>query len=107
MTTWYSKDLGDGVEALGPTDEIEKAWMLTYIASGRPLDMAVFTKYPTETNIVTAFFTPSAHTLAEMFGATPCEKPPRDGLRLLVGDERCWEHLFPSTGNQPEDKLYE
>lgn len=47
--------------------------MPLYIASGQPVDMAVFSRYDLAKNVVTAYFSPNAKTLAEAFGATPCQ----------------------------------
>ncbi|MGA2331313.1 MAG: hypothetical protein ABSG75_06085 [Syntrophales bacterium] len=98
MTQWYSKDLGDGREAYAPSDQIQTAFLLLFAAAGQPIDMAVFSRYDLEKNIVTVYFAPGASALAEMFGAQPCEKPGKDGrLSLLVGDARCWQLFYPST----------
>ena len=35
-----------------------------------------------------SYFTPSSQLLAESFGATPCAKPPAQGLSLVAGSER-------------------
>jgi hypothetical protein len=45
---------------------------------------------------VTAFFSPRATELAALFGASPCDKPPSDGIGLLVGNARSWEIFFPN-----------
>ena len=57
-------------------------------AAGNPLHMVVFSREDPETNIITAYFSPSAHTLAALFNATPCEKPSPDGLTFLVAKPR-------------------
>ena len=95
MTTWYSKELGDGMQALAPATEIQEAFLPMFAASGQPIDMAVFSRYDLEKNLVTTYFSPKAVALAKMFGATPCEKPSITNLALNVGDARCWQELFP------------
>lgn len=98
MSQWYSKSLGDGVAAFAPTSQIQEAFLPLFTAVGQPIDMAVFSRYDLEKNIVTVYFTPGATALAEMFGATPCEKPKREGrLSLLVGDQRCLPLFYPSA----------
>ena len=98
MLQWFSKDLGDGVAAFAPSSEIQKAFLPVFAAAGQPTNMAVFSLYDLEKNMVTVYFSPGAAALAEMFGATPCEKPKREGgLSLLVGDQRCLELFYPSA----------
>lgn len=94
MTQWYSKVLGDGVEALAPTQAIQAAFLPLFAVCGQPINMAVFARY--ENGIDTVFFSPGAAVLAEKFGAQECEKPKRvNHLSLLVGDARCWELFYP------------
>lgn len=98
MSQWYSKELGDGVSAFAPTGQIQEAFLPLFAAAGQPTDMAVFSRYDLEKNIVTVYFSPGASALAKMFGASPCEKPKKEGrLSLVVGDQRCLELFYPST----------
>lgn len=100
--SWYSLDLGDGVEANVPSQRIQEAWQAAYIAhGGLPHDAAVFSRYDHDANVVTAYFSPAASHLAESFGAAPCDPPKMDGepLALLVGDQRAPDLLFP--GERP------
>ena len=100
MEFWYSKELGDGMMASMPSDEIQEAFLKSFIAAGRPLNMAVFTRYESEGRLhceVTAYFSPAAADVAKAFDAEPCEKPSRTGLGLLAGDERSWSTLFPES----------
>lgn len=98
MNQWYSKELGDGVEAYAPSHKIQEAFFPLFSAAGNPIDMAVFSRYDLERNIVTAYFSPSAAALAKSFGAQPCEKPKRENrLGLLVGDQRCLQLFYPSA----------
>lgn len=95
--TWYSKDIGDGVEAYEPTSKIQEAFTPLFGAVGCPVDMAVFSRYDHRRNIVTFYFSPAASMLAKAFSATPCQEPSRENLSLLVGDARCMSVLFPDT----------
>ena len=97
MKDWYSKALGDGVAAFKPSMDIHAAFTSAYIAAGQPIEMAVFSRNDPKANIVTVYFTPSAMVLAKAFGASPCEKPDREGLGLLVGDTRCWQLYYPDS----------
>lgn len=97
MSTWYSADLGDGIEAYEPSNKIQEIFTPVFVAAGFPFDMAVFSRYDLDKNIVTAYFSPSAHEIAKLFNATPCEKPLRQNrLSLLIGDIRCWDIFYPS-----------
>lgn len=97
MDSWYSKDLGDGVSAFGPTLKIQEALKEIVKAGVYSRDLAVFSQYDSRKNVVTVYFSPSARLLAEAFDSTPCEKPvPEKGFALIVGDARNWEIHFPS-----------
>jgi len=103
MDTWYSKALGDGMMAALPSDEIEEKFLHLFIAAGKPLNMAVFTRSESEGRLhceVTAYFSPAARDVAVVFDARPCEKPARAGLGLLAGDEPSWSALFPESDGQ-------
>ncbi|MBI5353356.1 MAG: hypothetical protein HZB50_12015 [Chloroflexi bacterium] len=98
--TWYSKELGDGMMASMPLDEIGEAFMKLFSAVGKPPDMAIFTRYDSEGHLhceVTAYFSPAAKDVALAFDAEPCERPSREGLGLLAGDKLSWSKLFPES----------
>ncbi len=95
MQTWHCKKLGDGALASAPSFRIQQLFKPMFLASGRPPDMAVFSRHDRETNEVTAYFSPSASKLAGLFAARPCEKPSGEGFGLLVGSPGCWSVLFP------------
>ena len=96
MSQWYSKEIGDGIQAYGPSHTIQEAWLPLFASSGQPTDMAVFSRYDTENNVVTVYFSPGASALATMFDASLCEKPKKENrLGLLVGDAGCWQLFFP------------
>lgn len=95
METWYRKTLGDGVAASAPSLRIQRLFPSLFADSGQPSSMAVFSRHDRTVNEVTAYFSPQAVGLAALFGASPCEKPPSDGIGLLVGHSRSWEILFP------------
>jgi hypothetical protein len=98
MDTWYSKELGDGMMAAMPSDEIGEVFLKLFNAAGKPLDMAIFTRYESKRRLhceVTAYFSPAAKDVALAFDAEPCEKPSREGLGLLAGDKFSWSKLFP------------
>jgi hypothetical protein len=95
MGTWYSKALGDGVDALEPTTGIQQAYAALELTTRLPIDHALFSYYDLRTNVVTLYFSPSASSLAKSVGATPCQKPTnKEGFGLLNGDMRVWGILF-------------
>jgi hypothetical protein len=95
MERWYSKALGDGAAAFAPSMRIQQMFPPLFSALGQPSRMAVFSRHDRRTNVVTAYFSPAAAQLAAFFGAQACDKPDSEGIRLLVGDARCWEIYFP------------
>lgn len=95
MNTWYSVDLGDGVEAFLQSKKILDAFFLAFAIPGHPENMAAFSRYDLEANMVTEYFTPAAHSIAKMFNATPCKKPSSDDLSLHAGEWGCWQTFFP------------
>jgi hypothetical protein len=103
MWTWFSKQLGDGILAYAPKDQIQEMFPALFAAAGRPADMAVFTRHELEGRLqceVVAYFSPGAEALARQLDAQACEKPSRAELDLLAGEPGCWTVLFPE-GQQP------
>jgi len=93
---WFSKDVGDGIQASEPTSRLHEAFMALAISGNTSPDIGVFSRYDLQANIVTWYFSPEASSLAATFGATSCEKPePQEGFGLLVGNARSWEAHFP------------
>jgi hypothetical protein len=104
MDSWYSKELGDGIMAAMPSDEIEKAFLQQFNTAGEPPNMAVFTRLESEGRLhceVIAYFSPAAMQVAKAFNAQPCEKPSRAGLALLAGEKLSWSMLFPESEREP------
>ncbi len=100
VKTWYSISLGDGMMATIPSAEIEERFQRSFSASGRPVDMAVFTRSESEGRLhceVIAYFSPAASEVAQAVEAEPCNAPARTGLGLLAGDPGCWAILFPEN----------
>lgn len=100
METWHSIELGDGMFAVTPMDEIKATFQRSFIEAGKPANMAVFTRYESEGRLhceVIAYFSPAAKKIAEAFDAQPCEKPARAELGLLAGDIQAWSVLFPEN----------
>ena len=95
MDTWYCKALGDGAAAFAPSLRIQQLFAPMFAAAGQPSTMAVFSRHDRRANVVTVYFSPGAWRLAAFFDAGPCAKPSSEGMRLLIGDARCWEIYFP------------
>ena len=97
MNTWFSLDLGDGVAAYAPTRQIQDSFMSMFMTAGGPVAMALFSRYDLNRNVVTVYFSPVASQVATLFAAKPCEKPHREDLGLLAGDQRCWNLFYPTS----------
>jgi DhnA family fructose-bisphosphate aldolase class Ia len=94
--TWFSKNVGDGVAAFGPTHRVTAAFVALAGDHSVSADAAIFSRYDVPTNVVTLYFSPTADIMATAFGATPCTKPnPDRDLALLVGDFNSWSIHFP------------
>jgi hypothetical protein len=81
MPTWFSKNLGDGVVAYVPTQEIMNAFTPLFSAAGLPMNMALFSGHDERRNII-IYFSPSASKLADIYGAQPYEKPGSGAISL-------------------------
>ncbi len=96
--SWYAKELGNGMVAQEPSNNIMEAFLPVFAAKGSPVEMAVFSHYDRHADVVTAYFSPAARELAERFSASPCDKPIfGEDLGLLVGDQRAIQVLFPES----------
>lgn len=83
-----------------PAAQIEEAFLKSFVAAGRPTEMAVFTRPESEGRLhceVIAYFSPASREVAIVFDAKPCGRPARAGLGLMAGDERAWAVLFPES----------
>jgi len=97
---WYAKDLGDGMMAYLPLEEIEAAFAPRFQAAGKPDDMAVFKHHDLGSGLyceVTAYFSPAAADVARACGAVPCPAPDGDYLTLVAGNNDCWTTLFAAA----------
>jgi hypothetical protein len=95
MKSWFSSELGNNASAYEPTAQIQKAFKTLFMDTGFPQDMAIFSVNDLEKDMVTVYFTPSAHIIAKLFNACLCNKPSINGLDLLCGGPNCWNLLFP------------
>jgi hypothetical protein len=88
MRTWFSKQLGDGVLAYAPKDQIQDMFPALFGAVGRPADMAVFKRHELEGHLqceVVAYFSPAVAVIARQLDGQACEQPSRAELHLLAG----------------------
>jgi len=100
MDTWYSKELGDGIMADMPAEEIRQAFQRSTQTEGAPPKMAVFTRLESEGRLHCeriVYFSPAAREIALAFDAQPCGRPARAGLGLLAGTQESWAALFPES----------
>jgi hypothetical protein len=98
--TWFSLDLGDGVLAAAACSDLEEKFQPLFVAAGKPADMAILKRHDNDNSLhctVTAYFSPASADLAIALGATPCAKPGRHGLELIVGTLDAWSTLFPQS----------
>ncbi len=99
MQHWYSKSLGDGMWADIPSEEIRQLFQPLFESAGRPAEMAVFTRHEEGSLHCewVAYFSPAAAEIAIVVEAVPSEKPIREELTLLAGNDECWTILFEGT----------
>lgn len=99
MNRWYAKNLGDGMMAWEPLENIRERFDDAYLKAGRPDGMAVFYRHASEGRLhceVIVYFSPAAQDLARDLGADIAPVPSPDGLALLGGSEASWQLLIPS-----------
>ena len=95
VSGWTSVALGDGVDANMSSGQIQDAYMGLHVLGKITPDFAVFTYYDLRVSVVTAYFSPTAASLGQTFGALPCDPPTdKEGFSLLVGDARSRSLLF-------------
>ncbi len=98
MSTWYFKNLGDGIVAFAPLEYIKERFLALYPETDRSGEIAVFVRHESAGHLhceVEVYFSPAAHAIAMQLDAEPCPWPAPDGLSLLVGSEESWSALFP------------
>ncbi|MCC6297682.1 MAG: hypothetical protein IT314_00175 [Anaerolineales bacterium] len=96
MSAWFSKSLGDAMWAEVPAEEIKRLFQPLFDSSGKPAEMAIFTRRE-EGRLhceVIAYFSPATIDIARSVEAEACPRPAREGLELLVGNEASWSALF-------------
>ncbi len=100
-TFWHRLDLGNGVDALAPTKEIQQVFTAMLISSGAVhSELALFSRYDLAADNVELYFTPALGNLAGQFNAYPCEKPTlnENRMSLVCGEGDGMLVHFP---NQP------
>ena len=100
MTHWFSKEIGDRIQAFPRLKSMQEIFHNAFMLSGAPIGKAMFSRYDLHKNVITIYFSPDAKVMAGWFGAKPYEKPSITGLALEAGDVRCWQELFP--GEEPK-----
>ena len=85
MSSWYRLDLGNGMDALPKTTEVEREFTALFISSGRhPTGALLFSRYDRGRDNVELFFNPEAGDIARRHDAIPCEKPAQNGYRMVL-----------------------
>jgi hypothetical protein len=97
--TWRSWKLKE--EAPGVSEDTWRRLWDVSAPSGVDYTNAVFARSEPSGDVL-LFFTPAARLLAEAFDAKPCDKPLRDGLRLVAGDQRAWAAHFGEPIGTPK-----
>jgi len=93
--TWYSLVLAEDIQHIAE-EAWQLAWEVSQAESRHDHGSAIFKKVGPDGRLV-LLFTPSSQLLAESFGATPCAKPPAQGLSLVAGSERARRIHFGRT----------
>jgi hypothetical protein len=78
---------------------LRSAWEKAYADAFLNFRHAVFRDRSTA-----IYFSPATLDLAEAFGATTCDAPTKEGLRLVAGDSRSWDVWFPSQAQRPQKR---
>ena len=89
-------NLGDGILAWQPLEEIRSKFETAYDEAGKPVNMALFKRQDSEGRLhcqVILYFPPCVESFARSLGAMPCRRPAPEGLEWLAGVE-AWRHLF-------------
>ncbi len=98
MKDWFSKNLGDGMLASEPLQQLEKLLQVRFANAGNPGEMAAFVRHESEGRLhceVKVYFSPASVVVAREIDAEQCGRPIPDGLSLLAGSEASWARLFP------------
>jgi hypothetical protein len=77
-----------------PTEKLFEVFPFALASSPNAREMAVFFR-DEGGGLYTLFFPPAAATLAQSFGATPCEKPVAADIGVSVGDAGSLRVWFP------------
>ena len=97
MTTWFKKNLGDGILTHNPCVEIKEMFQASAEAINIDDETAVFVKQISDGQLhceVIAYFSPASADIAQAFNAEPCNKPLSEKLTLLAGNENSRKVLF-------------
>ncbi|RZS35841.1 hypothetical protein EV687_0920 [Corticibacter populi] len=85
MNVWYKLDLGNGMDALPKTHEVEREFTSLFLLnSSRPTGAMLFSRYDLERDNVELFFNPQAADIAVRHNAKPCDKPTPNAYRISL-----------------------
>ena len=102
---WYRLSLVGDIEKVNQA-AWQSAWEVSQVKAHIDYSSAIFKKIDAGDGL-TLYFTPSAQSLAETFGARPCGKPSRVGMSLFAGDHRAWQiHFAQIFWKRSTDKYF-
>lgn len=97
MKDWFTLNLGDGMFADEPLENLRKKLLhLDQFASNK--NVAAYFRHESEGSLhcnVKVYLTPNTANIAEMIEAKTCVKPSPEGLSLLAGSSLAWKTFFP------------
>ena len=94
---WYKVTLSADDVQLGKQKEIMDQFLHLFEAAGFPKEMALFSSWFLQDNIVELYFSSYVfkplQTLIKLYSGVRCEKPTKDNVSLLVGHDESWKLL--------------
>lgn len=87
----------------GLLEQTESKILSAYTLAGRPATMAAFCRHESERRLhceVVIYLSPCCRAVAKELNATPCGKPEKGGLSMLVGSDDAWVLLFPEGSHE-------
>jgi hypothetical protein len=81
-------------------ENIEAVCASAYKKANCSTNMAVFFRHESEGRLhceIKVYFSPALGDIAKTLGASPCKRPTRYDLSLLVGVPAAWSVLFPES----------
>lgn len=93
---WFYITFREGVDATESQQKIKDVFVKFFTTSGTPENMGVFLRQDIMQQALTFYFTPTAASVAKVFGAFRCQQPEKLGITLFAGPDTCWS-LFSES----------